>query len=49
MYIMKNDFKLYTEVATTNLRVIPVISIDKNVLTEGLGTKDSPLEVNHEE
>ena len=49
MYVMKNDFKLYTEVATTNLRIIPVISIDKNVLTKGEGTKDSPLEVNDEE
>ena len=48
MYIMKNNFKLYTEVATTNLRVIPVISIDKNILTQGIGTKDSPLEVNNE-
>ena len=49
MYIMKNDFKLYTEVATTNLRVIPVISIDKNRLTNGDGTKNNPLEVNNEE
>lgn len=48
MYIMKNDFKLYTEVATTNLRVIPVISINKNLLTQGDGTKESPLEVNNE-
>ena len=48
MYIMKNDFKLYTEVATSNLRVIPVISINKNLLTSGDGTIDSPLEVNNE-
>lgn len=45
IYIMKNDFKLYTETATTNLRIIPVISINKNLLTKGNGTIDSPLEV----
>lgn len=45
MYIMKNDFKLYTKVATTELKIVPVISIDKSLLTAGKGTKDSPLEV----
>ena len=48
VYVMKNDFKLYTKVATTNLRVIPVISINKNLLTAGAGTIESPLEVSHE-
>lgn len=48
VYVMKNDFKLYTEVATTNLRVIPVISINKNILTTGDGTLENPLEVNNE-
>ncbi len=45
IYVMKNDFKLYTKVATTELKIIPVISIDKNLLTTGEGTIESPLEV----
>ena len=45
MYVMKNDFKLYTKVATTELKIVPVISIDKNLLITGKGTLDSPLEV----
>lgn len=48
MYIMKNDFRVYTETASSNLRVIPVISINKDLLTKGIGTKDNPLEVNNE-
>lgn len=48
IYVMKNDFKLYTKVATTNLRVIPVISINKDLITGGKGTLESPLEVSHE-
>lgn len=48
VYVMKNDFKPYPEVSTTNLRVIPVISINKNILTSGIGTINSPLEVHHE-
>ena len=48
VYVMKNDFEMYTKVATTNLKVIPVISINKNLLTSGDGTKNNPLEVNHE-
>ena len=45
---MRNDFKIYTKVDTTNLNVIPVISIDKSLLTKGKGTKENPLEVSHE-
>lgn len=48
VYVMRNDFKLYTKVATTNLNIIPVISIKKELLTKGDGTIDSPLEVSHE-
>lgn len=48
VYVMNNDYKLYTKVATTNLKVIPVISIDKNILTTGNGTLESPLEVTNE-
>lgn len=48
MYIMKSDFKLYTKTATSKLKIVPVISIDKNLLTIGEGTKQNPLEVSHE-
>lgn len=48
IYVMRNDFKIYTKVDTTNLNVIPVISIDKSLLTKGKGTKENPLEVSHE-
>ena len=48
IYVMKNDFKLYTKVGTTNLKIIPVISINKNLLTTGTGTIENPLEVSHE-
>lgn len=48
VYVMKNDFKLYTKVATTNLNVIPVISINKNILTTGNGTLENPWEVSNE-
>ena len=42
---MKNDFKLYTKVGTTGLKIVPVISINKKLLTTGQGTLESPLEV----
>ena len=45
VYVMNNNFKLYTNIATQNLKIVPVISIDKNLLTEGEGTLTSPLEV----
>ena len=48
IYTMQNDFKVYTKVSTTNLKVIPVIAIKKELLTSGAGTKDSPYEVNYE-
>ena len=48
MYTMQNDFKLYTKLATTNLKIVPVIAIKKELLT-GLGTLTSPYEVNSEE
>lgn len=49
IYTMQNDFKLYTKVSTSNLKIIPTISIKKELLTNtGLGTKDSPFEVSYE-
>ncbi len=48
IYTMQNDFKVYTKVSTTNLKVVPVIAIKKDLLTTGSGTKDSPYEVNYE-
>ncbi len=45
MYIMRNDFKIYTNNATTNLKVIPVISITKTEFTNGDGSIDNPFEV----
>lgn len=45
IYVMQDDYKLYTKVASTNLKIIPVISLDKNSLTKGNGTEESPYEV----
>ena len=45
MYVFQNDFKLYTKSSSTSLKIVPVISIDKDKLTKGTGTIDSPLEV----
>lgn len=48
IYVMSNDFKVYTKIGATNLKIVPVISINKNLLEEGEGTKENPLEVNYE-
>ena len=48
MYVMRNNFEVYTKVSTSNLNVVPVISINKNLLTTGIGTIESPLEVSNE-
>lgn len=48
IYVMRNNFELYTKVGTSNLNVVPVISINKDLLTTGEGTINSPLEVSHE-
>lgn len=47
IYTIQNDFKIYTKVSTSNLKIVPTISIKKNLL-EGNGTKESPYEVNYE-
>lgn len=47
VYTMQNDFKVYTKVSTTNLKIIPVIAIKKELIN-GNGTKENPYEVNYE-
>lgn len=44
VYVMTNDFKLYTKNATSKLKIVPVITIDKKILTSGDGSQNSPLE-----
>ncbi len=34
MYVFQNDFKLYTKSSSTSLKIVPVISIDKDKLTK---------------
>lgn len=48
IYIFQNNFKLVTRNSTANLKIIPVISIDKNLITGGDGSIDNPLEVSYE-
>lgn len=45
IYVMQNDFRLYTKVSTTSLNIVPTISIKKDILKNGNGTKESPWEV----
>lgn len=45
VYIHQNDFKTYTKMSTNDLKIVPVISIKKDLLTSGDGTIDNPLEV----
>ena len=42
---MESDYKLYTKVSTTNLKIVPTISIKKEILTKGTGTSSDPYEV----
>ena len=48
IYVFQNNFKLVTRNSTANLKIIPVISIDKNLITGGDGSIDNPLEVSYE-
>ena len=48
VYVFQNDFKIYTKVSTTNLKIIPVISIKKDLLTEGNGSIENPWEVSND-
>lgn len=45
VYVMQNNFKIYTKEANSKLKIVPVIEIDKNLLTKGNGTIDSPFEM----
>lgn len=45
IYVIQNDFKVYTKTSSTSLKIVPVISIKKSLLTNGNGTENSPYEV----
>ncbi len=45
MYVMNNNFKVTNTTLTDELSIIPVISINKNILSKGNGTIESPYEV----
>lgn len=45
IYTMQNDFKTYTKLSTSNLKIVPVISIKRDLLVNGNGTMESPWEV----
>lgn len=49
MYVIRSNFEIYTKNSSSNLNIVPVISINKNLLTQGEGTLNNPLEVNNEE
>ena len=44
-YVMQDDYKVYTKVSTTTLKIVPTIALDKSLLTKGDGTIESPYEV----
>lgn len=45
IYVMQDDYKVYNKASTTNLKIVPVISLNKNELTKGNGQINSPYEV----
>ncbi len=45
IYIIKDNKKPVTKYMTSELNVVPAISLNKNLLTKGNGTKDSPYEM----
>ena len=45
VYVMQDDYKVYTKVSTTTLKIVPTIVLDKSLLTKGDGTIESPYEV----
>ena len=45
VYVMQDDYKVYTKVSTTALKIVPTIALDKSLLTKGDGTIESPYEV----
>ena len=45
IYVIQSDKKLYTKQISSKSNVVPTISLDKDLLTKGNGTIDSPYEV----
>ena len=45
VYTVKNNGTLYGKSSTSTSKIVPTISIDKNILTKGKGTIDSPYEM----
>ena len=45
VYAINENKKLFTKYIGTELNVVPVISIEKDLLTEGNGTINSPYEM----
>ena len=45
VYVISDNKKISTRQITSELNVVPTISIDKDKLTKGNGTIDSPLEM----
>lgn len=45
IYVISNSFKVYTKNGTSNLKIVPTIEIEKELLKKGNGTLDSPFEV----
>ena len=45
VYTIQKSQKIYSKQISNKLNIVPTISIDKNLLTKGSGTIDSPLEM----
>ena len=45
VYLINENKKLYSKSVYSELNVVPAISLDKNLLTKGNGTKDKPFEM----
>ena len=45
MYTITSNQKLYTKNIQTKINVVPTISLDKDLLTKGNGTINSPYEM----
>ena len=45
IYIINSNQKLYTKNIQNKLNVVPTISLDKDLLTKGNGTINSPYEM----
>ena len=45
VYYIDNSQKLFTKSIQTKVNVVPTISIDKELLTKGNGTINSPYEM----